>query len=58
MVGDVTILEDVAVAADIAANACGVQVGPIAILATQVDQSGGSATVCTIDKGPVVISQN
>jgi hypothetical protein len=50
-IGDVTILEDVrvGVAAGIAANVCGVRVGPVAILATQVDASGGQRTVCEAD---------
>jgi hypothetical protein len=50
-IGDVTILEDVTigVAAGIAANVCGVRVGPVAILATQVDASGGQRTVCEAD---------
>jgi hypothetical protein len=48
VVGDVTILEDVAVgiAAAVAANICGVKVGPVAILATQVDQTGNERVVC------------
>jgi hypothetical protein len=50
-IGDVTILEDVrvGVAAGIAANVCGVRVGPVAVLATQVDVSGGQRTVCEAD---------
>jgi hypothetical protein len=57
-IGDVTILEDVrvGVAAGIAANVCGVKVGPVAILATQVDASGGSEVVCTADAdNPTVV---
>jgi hypothetical protein len=56
----VTILEDVriGVAAQIAANVCGVRVGPVAVLATQVDGSGQSRTVCTIEQGDVTIEQN
>lgn len=59
-IGDVTILEDVniGVAAQAAANICGVKVGPVAVLATQVDASGGQRTVCTTDQGPVSINQN
>jgi hypothetical protein len=59
-IGDVTILEDVrvGVAAQVAANICGVKVGPVAILATQVDVSGGMRTVCTTDQGPIRIEQN
>ncbi len=59
-VGDVTILEDVnvGVAAVLAANVCGVSVGPVAILGRAVDRSGRSATVCTTPTGPVTIEQN
>ena len=59
-VGDVTILEDVnvAVAADVAANLCGVAVGPIAVLGDAVDRSGETRTVCTTNQGPVTIRQN
>ena len=55
-VGDVTILENVAVgvAANAAANICGVKVGPIAVLATQVDRSGqDSDVICDADAGPL-----
>lgn len=55
---DVTVLEDVrvGVAAGIAANICGVKVGPVAILATQVDASGGQRTVCEADAdNPLVV---
>lgn len=59
-VGDVTILEDVniGVAAQVAANICGVKVGPVAALGQAVDRSGQTRTVCTTDQGPVSISQN
>jgi hypothetical protein len=59
-VGDVTILEDVnvGVAAQVAANICGVKVGPLAILGTAVDRSGTSRTVCETDQGPVTLTQN
>jgi hypothetical protein len=59
-VGDVTILEDVRVglAAQVAAQICGVRVGPVAVLATLVDRTGATRTVCTIDQGPVTIDQN
>jgi hypothetical protein len=48
VIGDVTILEDVrvGVAAAIAANVCGVKVGPVAVLATQVDQTGQERVAC------------
>ena len=59
-VGDVTILEDVnvAVAAQVAANICGVKVGPVVLLGQAVDQSGKTETVCKSDQGPVRITQN
>lgn len=59
-IGDVTILEDVniGVAAQVAANVCGVRVGPVAVLATQVDRSGATETVCEIEQGDVTITQN
>ena len=57
-VGDVTILENVGVAAQIAAQVCGVQVGPVAVLGRAVDRDGATRTVCESDQGPVTISQN
>ena len=56
-VGDVNIARnvDVGVAAQVAAQVCGVDVGPVAILAQQVDASGKKATVCKTDQGPVTI---
>ncbi|MBM7805141.1 hypothetical protein JOD57_000978 [Geodermatophilus bullaregiensis] len=59
-VGDVTILEDVnvALAAQVAANICGVKVGPVAVLGRAVDRSGETSTVCTTDQGPVDLEQN
>jgi hypothetical protein len=61
-VGDVTILEDVAVgvAANVVANICGLRVSNVAVLARQVDRSGDSVTVCTSGTSlqPVTISQN
>jgi hypothetical protein len=58
-VGDVTILEDVrvGVAAQVAATLCNVKVGPIAVLATQVDATGVTGTACTTENGPVTITQ-
>lgn len=60
VIGDVTILEDVnvGVAAQVAANVCGVKVGPVAVLARQVDRSGAMETVCTNNLGDVDITQN
>ena len=57
-IGDVTILENVGVAAQIAAEVCGVQVGPVAVLGRAVDRDGETRTVCQSDQGPVTISQN
>ena len=59
-VGDVTIAEDVniGVAAQVAANVCGVKVGPVAVLGRAADRSGATQTVCTTPQGPVVIRQN
>jgi hypothetical protein len=59
-VGDVTILEDVniGVAAQVAANICGLKVGPVAVLGQAVDRSGATRTVCTTDQGPVTLRQN
>ena len=59
-IGDVTILEDVnvGVAAQVAANICGVKVGPVAALGQAVDRSGATRTVCTTDQGPVTLQQN
>jgi hypothetical protein len=56
-IGDITIEDvNVGVAAQIAANVCGVAVGPVAILAEQVVRSGETRTVCQSDQGPVTIS--
>jgi hypothetical protein len=60
-IGDVTILEDVniGVAAVVAANVCGVNVGPVAVLGQAVDRSGATRTVCTNDQGQAVtLTQN
>ena len=58
--GDVTSLEDVngGVAALVAAQVCGVNVGPVAVLGRAVDRSGATRTVCESDQGPVTIEQN
>jgi hypothetical protein len=59
-VGDVNVLNDanIGVAAQVAANLCGLKVGPVAVLGTAVDRSGNTRTVCTTDQGPVTIRQN
>jgi hypothetical protein len=57
-IGDITIEDvNVGVAAAIAANVCNVKVGPVAILATQVDASGGQRAVCDA-AGGVTLEQN
>jgi hypothetical protein len=58
--GDVTILQDVnaAVAAQVVANVCGLQVGPLAILATQIDAGSASQTICSSNGAPIMITQN
>ena len=59
-IGDIEILNDanVGVAAQVAANVCGVKVGPVAVLGRAVDRSGETRTVCETDQGPVTIEQN
>lgn len=58
-IGDVTILEDVnvAVAAQVAAQICGLKVGPVAVLGRAVDRSGETTTVCEAPFGDVVFEQ-
>jgi hypothetical protein len=59
-VGDVTIARDVNVAAvvDVVANVCGTNVGPVTVLAQQVDATGTAAAVCTANGQVVRIVQN
>ncbi len=57
MIGDITIEDvNIGVAAQVAANVCGVKVGPVAVLARQVDRSGETRTVC--ETGDVRLTQN
>jgi hypothetical protein len=58
--GDVTILQDVnaAVAAQVIANVCGLEVGPIAVLANQVDAGDPTATFCDANGSTMKITQN
>ena len=60
MIGDISILNDanIGVAANVAANVCGVQVGPVAVLAQQVDRSGAQRTVCGTGDQAVRLVQN
>jgi hypothetical protein len=55
-VGDITITDavDIGVAAQVAAQICGVKVGPVAVLGVAVDRSGESRTVCTTEQGQTV----
>jgi len=57
-VGDVEILNNanIGVAAQVAAQICGLKVGPVAVLGVAVDRSGDTRTVCTTDQGPITIS--
>jgi hypothetical protein len=59
-VGDITLNRAVAVGigAQVAAQICGVKVGPVAVLGTAVDATGQPATVCTSGQGPVTLTQN
>ncbi len=56
VVGDIIINDavDAAVGAQVAANICGVNVGPVAVLASQVDQTGVAAAICTNDQAQTV----
>ena len=58
-VGDVNVLNDanIGVAAQVAANICGLKVGPVAVLGTAVDRTGNAQTVCTSNNQPVTITQ-
>ena len=64
VVGDVTIAEDVnvAVAASVVAQVCGVKVGPLGVAvlgrADVVDRTSRSMVVCRAEEGDVVIEQN
>lgn len=60
MVGDVILKDtvDVNVAAQVAAQICGVTVQNVAVLANEVDQTGVPVTVCRSDQGDVRITQN
>ena len=48
----------VGVAAQVAANICGVKVGPVAILGVAVDRSGDTTTVCTTGTQTIRLVQN
>ena len=57
-IGDIEVLNNsnIGIAAEVAAQVCGVRVSNVAVLAEQVDRSGGERTVCQSAQGPVVIS--
>jgi hypothetical protein len=59
-VGEINILNDanIGVAAQVAANVCGVKVGPVAVLGTAVARSGDTRTVCETGGQAVTIRQN
>jgi hypothetical protein len=54
------VVEDVniGVAAQVAANICGVKVGPVAVLGTAVDRSGDFRTVCQTGDQQIRLVQN
>jgi hypothetical protein len=58
-VGDVNILNnaDIGVAAQVAAQICGVKVGPVAVLGRAVDRGLGDRVVCQSNQGPVTLTQ-
>jgi hypothetical protein len=59
MIGDITIEDvNVGVAANIAAQVCGINVGGVAVLAVRVDQTGVQRTVCTVGDQTVRLTQN
>jgi hypothetical protein len=59
-VGDATIAVDVPIAAgaQIAAERCGVQVGPVLALAQEADLTGQDRTVCQTPQGAVTLTDN
>ena len=59
-IGDVSILNDanIGLAAQVAANICGVKVGPVAVLGAAVDRSGNTTTVCTTGGQAIRLVQN
>lgn len=61
-VGNVEILNDasIAVAANVAAQLCGIKVGPVLLLAQQVDANDTTAVVCDLrgQRNDVTITNN
>jgi len=58
--GDVNLLNhsNIGVAANVAAAVCGVNVGPVAILAVNTAATGTQHTVCTIGDQAVTLTQS
>jgi hypothetical protein len=57
--GRITLTDiNVGVAAQIAAAVCGVDVGPVAVLATAVDVDGVTRTVCNVANMPLTLQQD
>lgn len=59
-IGEVNVVRnvDIGVAAQVAAQLCGIKVGPVAVLGTAVDRSGDTETVCELQQGDVTLQQN
>jgi hypothetical protein len=58
-IGDITVKNiKINVAAQLVAQVCGLRVGPVAVLATQVDNGSGPRVVCKADGNRVVLHQN
>ena len=58
-VGRITLTDiNIGVAAQIAAAVCGLDVGPIAVLATAVDAGGPTQTVCRVFNQPLQLQQD
>jgi hypothetical protein len=58
-IGDVNVLNNanIGVAANVAASVCGVNVGPVAVLAANTAATGTQNTVCTIGDQAVTLTQ-
>jgi predicted nicotinamide N-methyase len=57
--GRITLTDiNVGVAAQIAAAVCGLDVGPVAVLATAVDLDGQTRTVCDVANMPLNLEQS
>ncbi|HEY5866476.1 MAG TPA: hypothetical protein VI542_13165 [Candidatus Tectomicrobia bacterium] len=58
-IGDIEVLNNanIGIAAEVAAQVCGIRVSHVAVLAEQVDNGGATRTICTSPQR-VTISQN